>query len=130
MRSLLTPRLQIDEAAVAELANEQYLSWRAYWQKRTPECRPSDKDLLRQAGAWARATAEAALALAVERDRRARLTPAEREIEDLLAYRAKITDPLACPDSLFQAASSQRVDAELARIDARLAALSTHRSAA
>ncbi len=129
-RSLLTPRLEIDQEAVAALANEQYLAWRASWQKRSPECRPSDKDLLRQAGAWARATAEAAQSLAVERDRRARLTEAQREIEDLLDWRARISNPLTCPDSLFQACGSERVNAELARVDARLAALAADRSAA
>lgn len=113
MRSLLTPELEIDPAGVAELANAQYLRTRAYWRGQTSTPKPDDATLLRQAGSWARATAEAAQGLALERARRAALTEAERRAEDLTAYRARVANPLTCPDSLFRA----RIDAQLAELN-------------
>ncbi|MFG1417210.1 hypothetical protein V5F38_05275 [Xanthobacter sp. V0B-10] len=123
-RQLITADLEIDAAAVAALANRQYLSSRAFWAKRPAARRPADIHLIRQARAYAQARAEADLGLAVERTRRARLSDVQRRREDLLAYRARVASPLTCPDSiLFARGGAACVTAELARIDDELAAL-------
>ncbi|MFG1454613.1 hypothetical protein V5F44_20525 [Xanthobacter sp. V2C-8] len=122
--ALITSDLEID-AAVAALANRQYLSSRAFWLRQTAARRPADIDLLRQARKYAQARAEADLSLAVERARRARLTDAQRRREDMLSYRERVANPLTCPDDLFGVGGGDRVTAELARIDAQLASLDT-----
>lgn len=47
----------------------------------------------------------------------------DRQRNKLLEYRARITNPLTCPQDLYQACGQEKVDAELVWVDAELARL-------
>ncbi|MEP9376167.1 hypothetical protein ABLE91_05595 [Aquabacter sp. CN5-332] len=129
MPALVTEQLEIDTAAVQAEAIRNARADRDYHRKQAgrfnPNTPPAYRDLLRMHLRRMHTMAGYRLAEAVERDRLGKLSAAEREREELLTYRDRITNPATRPFhfGISVGGDTAALTSEVERIDARLASL-------
>lgn len=121
MSPFVTESLEIDADAVKRAAIKMARQNFAFQAKRLGDyglCSPYVEHL-GNALRWHKTKAAFDLELEVERARRRELTDAQREREDLIAWRDRIGNPLICPAYLMLDGAA--LSREIARVNARLA---------
>lgn len=123
--SLLTDTLEIDRQSVQRAAVTMARSEADGQRRRHGKLLRPYSEIMRASLRWAEERSAEDQRLAKERARLARMTATEREIEDLLWWRDRLSNPLTRPTEygITVGGDTDKFTAELARIDARLSAL-------